>query len=72
MRESPEIATLKALQKNRMTSWYSPFQLARSAVDIAVSGLLGGRGDFRLLEAVRGPQPPFDYSALHGRPRDEL
>jgi hypothetical protein len=72
MSESPDIAKLKALQKSRMTSWYSPFQLARSAVDIAVSGLLGGRGDFRLLEAVMGPQPPFDYSELNGAPRDEL
>ena len=63
---------LEALQQNIMTCWYSPFQLARTALDMTVSRLMGARGDFRLLEAIAGPQPPFDYAVLNGAARDEL
>ncbi|MGK4005868.1 calcineurin [Sorangium sp. So ce1036] len=63
---------LEALPDNEMTSWYSPFQLARSALDMAISGLMGARGDFRLLEAIAGPQPPFDYAVRGDLERDEL
>lgn len=63
---------LEALPKNEMTCWYSPFQLACSALDMAISGLMGARGDFRLLEAIAWPQPPFDYTVKNGLERDEL
>ncbi|AUX41567.1 hypothetical protein SOCE26_029880 [Sorangium cellulosum] len=72
MTARPDRATLEAIQKSPMTSWYSPFQLARSALDMAISGLMGARGDFRLLEAIAGPQPPFDYATREGVERDEL
>ncbi|WP_437680779.1 metallophosphoesterase [Sorangium sp. So ce131] len=73
MTARPDRAMLEAIQKSSpMTSWYSPFQLARSGLDMAISGLMGARGDFRLLEAIAGPQPPFDYAARDGLERDEL
>ncbi|AUX31180.1 MULTISPECIES: metallophosphoesterase [Sorangium] len=63
---------LEALQRITMTSWYSPFQLARSALDLTVSRLIGARGDFRLIEAIAGPQPPFDYAVRNGVARGEI
>ncbi|KYG05571.1 calcineurin [Sorangium cellulosum] len=63
---------LEALQRSTMTSWYSPFQLARAALDLTVSRLIGARGDFRLIEAIAGPQLPFDYAVRNGLARDEI
>ncbi|WP_437986115.1 metallophosphoesterase [Sorangium sp. So ce117] len=72
MIDRPDRERLAALQRSVMTCWYSPFQLARSALDMTVSRLMGARGDFRLLEAIAGPQPPFDYAVRSGVMRDEL
>ncbi len=72
MTDRPDHEQLERLQASSMTSWYSPFQLARSALDMAVSHLMGARGDFRLIEAIAGPQPPFDYAVRNGLPRDEI
>ncbi|WP_437930513.1 calcineurin [Sorangium sp. So ce291] len=72
MTDRPDRERLEALQRSVMTAWYSPFQLARSALDMIVSRLMGARGDFRLLEAIAGPQPPFDYAVRNGATRDEL
>jgi hypothetical protein len=57
---------LDALLRTPMVSWYSPFELAKSATDIAVSALLGPRGDFRLIEALGEDQDHFDYSTGEG------
>lgn len=70
--DRPARERLEALQQIVMTCWYSPFQLARSALDMTISHLMGTRGDFRLLEAIAGPQPPFDYAVRNGAARDEL
>ncbi|WP_437970434.1 calcineurin [Sorangium sp. So ce260] len=72
MTDRPDRERLEALQRSSMTSWYSPFQLARSALDMTVSHLMGARGDFRLIEAIAGPQPPFDYAVRNSLPRDEI
>ncbi|WP_437290477.1 metallophosphoesterase [Sorangium sp. So ce406] len=72
MTDRPARERLEALQRTIMTCWYSPFQLARSALDMTVSRLMGARGDFRLLEAIAGPQPPFDFAVRSGAARDEL
>lgn len=45
-----------------MVDWYNPFQLARTAVDVVVSALLGTRADFRVVQALAGdPKEPFNY-----------
>jgi hypothetical protein len=45
-----------------MVKWYDPGQLARTGAQVAISGVLGQRLDFRLTEALLAPdQPPFDY-----------
>lgn len=61
---SDERRALEKLTQTAMTGWYSPVKLARTAVDVAVSSLLGGRADYRLLEALGAPQRHFDHSKV--------
>jgi hypothetical protein len=46
-----------------MTPWYDPSQLLKTAVEVAVSTLLGRHADFRLVETLASPQATvYDYS----------
>ena len=66
-------ATIEDLLRTPMVGWYSPFELARTATDMAVSSLLGPRGDFRLIEALGEDQQHFDYSVHEdGAPRGSI
>jgi hypothetical protein len=44
-----------------MVGWYDPRKLGETAVDVAVSTVLGVRADYRLLEALGGDQQIFRY-----------
>jgi hypothetical protein len=48
---------------HKMTGWYDPGQLLRTATKVMVSALLGTRADFRLLESFSADQSVFDYSS---------
>ncbi|HEX2573910.1 MAG TPA: calcineurin [Polyangia bacterium] len=43
---------LRLSRTSRMTGWYNLDQLPRTAVDVALSSLVGGRSDYRLVEAL--------------------
>jgi len=43
-----------------MTAWYDPGQLARTAVDVAVSTIFGKHADYRITEALVGPSQDDD------------
>ncbi len=46
-----------------MVRWFSPGQLVNTAAQVLVSMIFGTRADYRIIEALRNPQPePFDYS----------
>lgn len=49
-----------------MVGWYHPQQLARTGVDVAISTIFGRAADFRMLEALRGPQDAFDCRFCEG------
>ena len=68
-----------------MVGWYDPFQLARTAVDVLVSTIVGRHSDYRLVEALANERGPLyhDYScrwevdggqerADQNRPREEI
>jgi hypothetical protein len=44
-----------------MVSWYDPRQLARTAIDVAVSTIFGRHADFRLIEALTPTVDQTDY-----------
>ena len=68
-----EQGALEDLHQLPMVVWYSPFELAKTATDIAISALLGPRTDYRLIEALGEEQQHFDYSVgADGAPRDSI
>ena len=42
-----------------MVGWYDPGQLAANGIDVAISTIFGRESDYRLLETVTAPQPPY-------------
>jgi len=50
-----------------MTGWYDPRQLARTAVDVAVSTLFGHHADYRITESL---VPPQDENVWEDDPTD--
>ncbi len=59
--------TLPVRRKNRMTGWYDPGVMARSAIMLATANIFGRHSDTRLIEALGNqPQASFDYSAGDG------
>src|SRR5437867_8080798 len=52
----------RPIQK-KMVGWYDPGQLLHTAVQVVVSGLLGTRADFRVLESLAVTQVTFDFGS---------
>jgi hypothetical protein len=53
--------------KNKgMVGWYDPFQLGKSAVQVATSTILGTRADYRVIEALATEQKVFPYADRDG------
>ncbi len=50
--------------KKPMVGWYDPTQLLITGMDVLISSLLGSRYDYRQMEALANPQPPYDYSQV--------
>lgn len=60
--QSPQ--TLLPVEPQSMTDWYSPRQLAATALQVVVSTLLGRHADHRAMEALAsGPCEVCDFSA---------
>ncbi|MET0292484.1 MAG: metallophosphoesterase family protein [Steroidobacteraceae bacterium] len=58
---------LPAKRKKRMTGWYDPGVMARSAIMLATANIFGRHSDTRLIEALGNqPQSSFDYSDASG------
>jgi hypothetical protein len=55
--------SLRKTIHHKMTGWYDPSELLRTAMQVTVSALLGTRADFRLLESFNADQSVFDYSS---------
>ncbi|MBI3304571.1 MAG: metallophosphoesterase [Deltaproteobacteria bacterium] len=49
------------MQRAAMVGWYDIRKLGKTAVDVAISAILGMRADYRLLEALEAEQPVFPY-----------
>lgn len=47
--------------RESMVGWYDPRKLSQTAVDVAISAVLGTRADYRLLEALGDEQQIFRY-----------
>src|SRR5687767_12407618 len=62
-REEEEFDYERIAKTSRMTGWYDPGQLARTGLDVGISKLVGGRTDYRMLEALDGKQDTFDALA---------
>jgi hypothetical protein len=43
-----------------MVGWYNPFQLSKTAIQVATSALLGTRADYRVIEALTTEQGIFN------------
>jgi hypothetical protein len=54
------IQTDKTPKQSRMVGWYDPGQLLRTGKEVVVSGLLGVRADYRLLESLAAKQDIYD------------
>lgn len=50
--------------QKRMVGWYNPFQLARTAVSVVTSTVVGRYADSRLVEALNIAQEPYDHSTF--------
>ncbi len=46
-----------------MATWFDPPQLFRTGVDVVLSAVFGSRADYRRIEGLGQPQPPFVYDA---------
>jgi hypothetical protein len=58
---------LESPSRAKMTGWFDPRVLARSAVLVAIANLFGRNSDQRLIEALANqPQSAFDYSQHSG------
>jgi hypothetical protein len=58
---------LESSQRAKMTGWFDPRVLARSAVLVSIANLFGRNSDQRLIEALANqPQGAFDYSKQSG------
>ncbi len=49
------------MTRAKMTGWYDPLQLVRTGADIVLSTVFASRDDFRQIEALADPQPPYRY-----------
>jgi hypothetical protein len=59
--------TLPTRRKQRMTGWFDPGVMARSAIMLATANIFGRHSDTRLIEALGNqPQTSFDYSEMEG------
>lgn len=59
-------ATTAGEEHAKPVDWYSPTQLIRTGIRVALSTILSRRSDPRLLEALDGsrPKPAYDHSSL--------
>lgn len=56
-----------AKRKRRMTGWFDPDVMARSAIMLGTANIFGRHSDTRLIEALGNqPQTSFDYSSASG------
>jgi Calcineurin-like phosphoesterase len=59
----PTTRTTGPIEPLPMVGWYDPSQLARTAVEVVVSTVLGRHADNRLIEALEVPEKKFyDYT----------
>ncbi len=63
---------LEELTHTKMASWYSPLELTRTAIDMAVSSLVAGRSDYRMIEALVRGKKFFDYSQSTREGKNEI
>lgn len=67
------MARLSSPEKKPMVGWYAPSQLAKTAIEVAISTIFGRHSDHRLVEAMAsGDDVPGDYAPGDDAARDAV